>query len=527
MIELTKTKSYKGIKSFLIARVSDPEQHDALPAQEYRLNDYAQKHGFDYELFSFDETAYKADRLEFEKIAHKIAKYTKFRVVVFDKIDRYARDASSEIVRNFKNLVRAGKMEIHFPSDGLIYHKDSPACDIAKLGMGMVFGEYYSASISDNVKRKIEQKLRDGEWIGQAPFGYRNLPRNKNEPSWIEPNEKASIVLSIFKQYASGAVSMRTIQDWLHKDCGLKTPLAQVCNILKNPFYYGYMRVKGVLYPHKYRPIISKELFDKAQEISQGFKKVPYKYAGLPYLYRGLIACSECGCRITPEKSKGHIYYHCTQFKGKHNAPYIREEEITKQFREAIEAIQPTKEQYESVLVALRDSQKDVITFKKNQTSIIQAELQKLSPRIERLYDSYLDGDIEREEYKQRRTDYSQQKLNLENRLLALKNNDVNYYDNAVSIMKLARSASLLFEKSSEVTEKQQFLKILFQNFEFRGRQLLLKYKKPFDILINTSKGSLWLPILDAFMALTPSDLCDIDIDFIRSKLHESEKTDF
>ena len=43
--------------------------------------------------------------------------------------------------------------------------------------MGMVFGEYYSAAISDNVKRKIDQKLYDGEWPGKAPIGYLNITK--------------------------------------------------------------------------------------------------------------------------------------------------------------------------------------------------------------------------------------------------------------------------------------------------------------------------------------------------------------
>ena len=37
------TTSKKITKAFLIARVSDPSQREALPAQEIRLKDYAKK----------------------------------------------------------------------------------------------------------------------------------------------------------------------------------------------------------------------------------------------------------------------------------------------------------------------------------------------------------------------------------------------------------------------------------------------------------------------------------------------------
>jgi DNA invertase Pin-like site-specific DNA recombinase len=125
----------KKTKAFLIARVSDESQRDALPAQELRLKNYAESKGLDYEIFSFDESAYKEDRQEFMQIIDMIATHPAHCVVVFDKIDRYTRDASSEVVQKLKNLVRKNRIELHFPSDNLFISKDSPAADRARLGM--------------------------------------------------------------------------------------------------------------------------------------------------------------------------------------------------------------------------------------------------------------------------------------------------------------------------------------------------------------------------------------------------------
>ncbi len=38
---------YEGVKAFLIARVSDPSQIEALPGQILRLNKYAEQLGLD------------------------------------------------------------------------------------------------------------------------------------------------------------------------------------------------------------------------------------------------------------------------------------------------------------------------------------------------------------------------------------------------------------------------------------------------------------------------------------------------
>jgi hypothetical protein len=62
------------------------------------------------------------------------------------------------------------------------------------------------------------------------------------------------------------------------------------------------MEVKGKMFPHCYPPLISKSLFDQVQQVKSGFNKnIKYKYAGLPFIYRGLLRCDDCGLAITPE----------------------------------------------------------------------------------------------------------------------------------------------------------------------------------------------------------------------------------
>lgn len=99
MKKSTEDKNYENVKAFLIARVSDPSQREALPAQELRLKDYADRLKLNSELHSFDETAYKEDRVKFIEIVENASKYPKDFIMVFDKIDRLTRDVSSDVVR--------------------------------------------------------------------------------------------------------------------------------------------------------------------------------------------------------------------------------------------------------------------------------------------------------------------------------------------------------------------------------------------------------------------------------------------
>ena len=99
------------MKAFLIARVSTEDQKEALPAQIYNLNDYAQRQHFsETELIEIQESAYKGGRESFVEVIDKIKNCTQIVAVVLDKVDRLTRDSGDEATRSLVNLYRAGKV---------------------------------------------------------------------------------------------------------------------------------------------------------------------------------------------------------------------------------------------------------------------------------------------------------------------------------------------------------------------------------------------------------------------------------
>ena len=166
--------------NYLVARVSDKEQRKALPAQKRKLYDYAGrlrwKDGTDFKYIEFDETAYKQNRKDFRALVIEPLKQQKgSAIVVFDKIDRFSRDSSSEEKAELTKMWKAGKIEMHFPSDNLYINRDSPAADLFRLDIGVALAGYYSSAIRDNVKRRFDQLLDDGVYPGKAPIGYTNF----------------------------------------------------------------------------------------------------------------------------------------------------------------------------------------------------------------------------------------------------------------------------------------------------------------------------------------------------------------
>ncbi len=98
------------MKAIIIARVSTEEQKEAgnsLPAQTVRLEKYCQNKSFEViKKFSFDESAYKQKRDEFDKLLEIVQVMSKKEkvAVCFDKVDRL----SSSIFENynFKHVIK-------------------------------------------------------------------------------------------------------------------------------------------------------------------------------------------------------------------------------------------------------------------------------------------------------------------------------------------------------------------------------------------------------------------------------------
>lgn len=486
------------MKAFLLARVSTEDQKDALPAQSFRLKQYANRMGYDFELSEIRESAYKGNRESFKSVIEKIKAHKEPAIVVFDKIDRYTRDSSSDEVRTLQSLYRAGKIELHFPSDNLYITKNSPATDLLRLGMGIVVAQYYSDAISDNVKRRIEQKLRDGEWIGKAPIGYKNTVTEQGK-KWVEVDAfKAEIVRRSFKEYATGNTSLIELCKKMKTEYGLKVGTSQMDLILKNPFYYGEMKIKGKLYPHKYDTVISKELFDQVDAVKNGYKIKPHRWGGLPYAFRGLINCAECGCRITFEKKKGkYIYGHCTQSKQKHQAKYMPEEFFESEIADIFKSIQIPEYAYEEVSEALRSAHEDKKRLRETNLATIDAEIDKYQTRIEKVYEDYLDEKIPESLYDKKFKEYKDSQKSLQNKRLNIEQIEEEYYGTVNHLLKLSIDAPKLFKKANN-EQKRSMINLVLSNLQLDGEELRWKLKEPFNMMALCNNNSNWLRGLDS-----------------------------
>lgn len=486
------------MNAIIIARVSTEDQKEmgySLPAQVARLEKYCQSKGFVIiKSCSFDESAYKSQRDEFDNILDFVLAQKNKIAVCFDKVDRLTRDTFDRRIGILYEKALKDELELHFVSDGQVVNSKISAAQKFQFGITLNLAKYYSDAISDNVNRANEQKWRKGEWTSKAPYGYKNIIKPDGRRDIVVDEHEAHIVKKAFEWYATGIYSLELLRAKIKAEFGIKWVRSFADKLLKRHFYYGVMEVKGKMFPHCYPPLISKALFDQVQQVKSGFNKnIKYKYSGLPYIYRGLLRCDDCGLAITPERHKGYVYYHCTQYNGKHGAKWLREEDITEQIGKVFQQIQLPSEIFQEITTTLNRVHQDKIEFHNKHFDKLTAEQKSITKMMDNLYMDKLKGEIDDEKYNRFYTSLRSQMDDIAARLGRLQEAEDNYYVTAKYILELSNRAYDLF-KSSEVEQKRQLIKLVLSNLRIEGKNVLYDAQKPFDILVKNADCIEWRP---------------------------------
>ncbi len=505
------------MKAIIVARVSTEEQKEAgnsLPAQLTRMQDYCERNDYTViETFSFDESAYKTKRDEFDKIIECINNTKEKVAVCFDKVDRLSRNIFDKRVALLYEKAVADTVELHFVSDSQVINNKMSAGDKFAFGMKLGLSKYYSDAISDNVKRAFEQKRRNGEWTGAVRLGYLNISldvEKRLRKDIVIDQERSHLIIKMFELYATGNYSLETIRKEV-TDLGLRSlkgfKLSKSCieNILKDPFYCGTaVSKKYGSWTHKYPRLITRELFDKCREVREGKNRKHSKFVSREYIFKGLLTCQNCGCSMTPEmkiKKSGltFIYYSCTNSKGICQRQYVPEKDLLKPVYEVLERFEGiTEETQNTVVKELRETTEAEVAFYKAQVARIRNEHDQLKEKDNRLLEMYLDGNqsITKDIYDKKHQEYADKIQLLEVELSEHRKADYDYQTTVAVVLSVARRAKTIFE-SSEPHEKRVFLNYLLQNPTVNAKKIEFTMRSPFNLVLELASSPNWLPLYE------------------------------
>jgi DNA invertase Pin-like site-specific DNA recombinase len=489
------------MKAIILARVSDKKQ-DSNEAQVVRVSDYVKYKGLTvWKTVEIEESSTKGDREKFQEVIKSIQDSKEIIALVVDTVDRLQRSFKESV--QLDELRRAGKIEIHFYRENLVIHRDSNSSDILRWDMAVMFAKSYVLQLSDNVKRKQKHMLANGEIIGKPPIGYESIYDEAGKRTDVVFDLKnAHLIKKMFELYATGNYSTLTLRDQMYKE-GLKSsvgkPLAlsMIDHILNNTFYYGIMVSVGKSYPHKYQPLISKELFDKCQRIRKGWNKKPFAYASKPFILRGLVRCAKCGCSMSPDLKKGkYTYYSCSNGKKEicNTKVYVPEKDLLEPIYEVLEAFNKIpQEKIDQLVEGLKQSSDAKNLYHKNTIYTLQSEYNSTQTRIDRLMDLLIDGSITKTDYDKKLKELKDKQYDINIQLDEHTKADESYYITASTVFNLAKDALELFE-SSEVPEKRAILNYILSNYTVNEKTPCITMRSPFKELLSLTTEPIGLP---------------------------------
>lgn len=327
-----------------------------------------------------------------------------------------------------------------------------------------MFDEYYSVSLSFWTRSGLREKARQGHLLGALPWGYLRDPETGMA---VLDAEKAHLVLELFRRYAVGDESDRSLAIWLNAQ-GARTSRGRafssdtVREMLCNAAYAGYVtarRSKDRSIRGLHDPLVPEELFNRVQEIRA--YRACVSQPGRPsdeYLLRKLLCCARCGGRMQGTRgSRPPVRrYQCSTRRhgGECDQPITKAAPLEDQLIDWLRTLQPNPELRRRILASITDAVEH---------DIDQVRRWELVGQLERLKDLYVLGDLTKAQYVMRR-----QIIQADLELL-----DPTIDPAIAQAEQLLSNFSEFWELETSAKERHRFLLSLFEQVYVDGNQIV------------------------------------------------------
>jgi len=391
-------------KYFLYARKSsedDDRQVMSIESQLFELREYARKENLEIlEEFQESKSAKTPGRDVFGEMMEKVERSDGAGILAWhpDRLARNSIDGGRVIYAvDTRKLV-----SMRFPT---FWFSPTPQ-GLFMLQVAFGQSKYYSDNLSENIKRGVRQKIRRGEWLNRAPFGYANNPAKRN----IEPHStNARIVRIAYEEYAKGTHTLVSLGAFL-ADLGVVssngTPLAKasIKRLLTHRVYLGFVKHGQEWFDGSFEPILSSALFEAVQKVVEGKERPRSRRSRHDFPLTGLFRCAECSGMISAQWATGksggrYRYYRCSKKRGQCSQRYVQEHALANKLRARLQTISLC-DRYTDWMLA------QVQIWEREEVGVSQSEVQNLSQsikadeeRMEKLVSAYLDGDVPKEIY--------------------------------------------------------------------------------------------------------------------------------
>ena len=344
-------------RAAIYARFSSSRQREESIEDQVRVcREYAKAHGIDIVATYTDEakSGTEADhRPGFQRMVADAGKGS-FDALIVYKVDRFARNRYDSATYKAK-LKRAG-VELLSATEGVPDGPEGIILEAVLEGMA----EYYSANLSQNIRRGIRGNALKCRHNGQKIFGYSLGLDGRYHP---DP-ETAPAVEAAYRAAASGSTMAeiaRELNGAGHRTVrGSAWNVKSVGRLLRNPRYRGLYSYAGVEVEGGMPAIVTRDLWDAAvaRAGSTGGRRSGAQEAA--YLLSGIFYDDE-GQHMTPNCARSHTgamhyYYRCRE-----SGRSIRRDEADGRVRRAAGGLFADASMDDAIVAAVMACQDDLL----------------------------------------------------------------------------------------------------------------------------------------------------------------------
>jgi DNA invertase Pin-like site-specific DNA recombinase len=485
-------------KALIYKRVSTDEQasddRHSLTTQQ-KLCEQAIIEGEEYVLADngiFDDpgkTATNMNRPGLQDLLTRIQEDKTIGAVFVQDTDRLARNAGDHLV--IKALLRKHDVKlISVSQPGL---EDTPEGNFMDLVIAGV-NQFQSQITSRKTLKSLEQKFKDGGWPTHAPLGYLNVGSEHDEKkrTVIVDPVRGPLVTEAFKMYATGDYSILEVRDQITKagfrsSTGKLLAHSKMVEMLKNHFYYGEMRWRGLIGTGKHEPLIDKSLYDRCQAVMNEHNGHRCRRRKHNFVLRGFVYCGICSYRYTAEHkpSKNKSYYHCSKQGNKVfgakiicNADYVEVKDLENQVQQHFNQIQFS----EDLIAKAEYKLKDAYEAKRSSVSESKSRLEKaklaLEHKLETAEEKLIEGVLDDEQFSRIKKRCREQIAGVEDHISHLERSRNLKVDVIQKVLAMIRNVGHSYERA-EPELKRLYLGLFWSKFEVTSKKITLAEKSP------------------------------------------------
>lgn len=416
------------------------------------------------------------NRADFQRMLKDSARNHWDYVLVY-KIDRFSRNKYETAIHK-KTLKDNGTRLLSATE----YIPDSPEGIILE-SMLEGYAEYYSAELSQKIRRGMNESRQKGNYTGgYVLYGYKIVDKKV-----VIDEHQAEIVRYIYEQYSTG-VYVKDILKALNEKGVIHRgkPFASntVYGILKNEKYSGTYKRGNEVFEKTFPRIVPQEVFEKVRKkVEQN--KYGKKNGKEPYLLRFKVTCGYCGKPISSDTGtsrNGTVKYYYKCWNRKHNGN-CKKEVIRKDMLETmvinavIEQLTNQKSMNELVhgLLKIQDTQIE----ESSMLNVLLHDKRKVETSLNNIVSAIEQGIISNTTNKRLR-ELEEQQAQLEKQILI---------ERSKLAVKMSEEDIREFYESALTLESQMLVNYLIKEVVLYDDKMIIRYNNPLRKSLDENQG--------------------------------------